>query len=331
MPQAKYITRFRDLVYVGNVRVSSTNYPSRVYYSDDPVAETIGWTNLLTKFISAGFDNGDEITGMAECLDKLLIFKHRSVWKYDESTLKEFSDRGCDSYRSIVKIGDVLHWFNRDGFWRWSGSTPELISERVKDFIDNIPAANLPNVVASIHNSFEYRAFLGDITVDGMVFNNTWFCWDTRREKSYIRCTNNIAKATCRFLKDGQVRQYFGDDDGYVYRFATKVDGIYSDNGTEIDSFFVTKAQDYDVPEDVKGVNNVTTFTKYAKGMKMMVETDGRGVYDESKTRMINKDIDKLQLTASGNTFKYKFAEKGIGKSWQFNGMIVDSAIQEKI
>ncbi|MBU2045131.1 MAG: hypothetical protein KJ712_00195, partial [Bacteroidetes bacterium] len=50
MPSAKYITRYRDKVFIGNCDISGTAYPYRVYYSSVPSAGAISWTTATDFF-----------------------------------------------------------------------------------------------------------------------------------------------------------------------------------------------------------------------------------------------------------------------------------------
>ena len=332
MAQGKYIVRYKDLLYVLHSYSGATLYPSRVYYSSAPTAGAITWTPS-TDFIEFGYDDGDEITGGVEALDRLIVFKHYSMWKYDESERKKIAEVGCDSYRSIVKIDQIPYWTNRYGAWRWRGGPPELISAKAQPFFDAVTQTTLGNQIGTIYNGFEYRVFIGTVTVEGYAYTNAWFCWDTRREKCYIRCTHDVAKSACTYIEDqdnvNKQRAYFGNDDGYVFKFADKVDKIYKDDDKEIDSFFVTKFLDHGVPEDVKFTNHMTVFSKYAAGMKVAVDVDYKKQYSEDN-KAINHNIQNLDISASGNLHKYKFYQKGSGKSFEFNGFVIQTDIKEE-
>lgn len=329
MPRAKYIVRYRDLLYVLHAQTGGSIYPSRAYYCDEPSAGAIGWTGIATRFVEFGYDDGDQITGGAEALDRLIVFKERSMWKYDESERKKIADVGCDSYRSIKKVGNVLYWFNRHGFWRWRGAQPELISAKAQNYIDAINQTALNDVVAVEYNGFEYRGFIGDVTVDGYTYNNAWFCWDTRKETCYIRCTFNKVKAASKFKVASKERAYFSDDDGYVYRFNTKVDGIYADNGNEIDSFFITQAYDHGVPEDTKHTNHMTVFSKHGEGLKCAVDINKNNSFDNTNIVQFDKNIGHADMAASGNRYRYKFYEKSDAKSWEFEGFAIATDVKE--
>jgi hypothetical protein len=331
MPQGKYIIRYRDLLYVLHAKTGGVVYPSRAYFSDEPTAETIGWTGIATRFVTFGYDDGDEITGGIEAFDRLIAFKHRSMWSYDESQVKKLYNIGCDSHRSIVEDANgIIYWYNKKGFWRSGGGAPELISERAKEFTAAMDQANPENVVGAIYDENEYRAFMGDITLGEDIYNNAWFCWNIDREQAYIRCTYDEVKSVCLFEESdtGKVRTYFGDDDGYVLKFAHKVDKVYADNGNDIDSFFVTKALDHGFPEDRKDTNEMTTFTKNFAGMNFQVEHDNSGVFSENR-KQIQKEIDTNNLSGTANRFRYRFAEKGRGKSWEFEGFVIKTELDE--
>lgn len=330
MPQGKFVVRYKDLLYVLYAKTGGVVYPSRAYYSDEPTAGAIGWTATATNFIAFGYDDGDEITGATEALDRLIVFKSRSMWKYDELERKKIADTGCDSYRSIIKIDDVLYWFNRYGFWRWTGAAPELISAKIQPYIDAIDQANLDEVVASTYNGFEYRAFIGDVTVDGIIYNNAWFCWDTRREINYIRCTYNEVKSVANFKIDDKRRTYFGDNNGYVYKFAHKIDKIYADDGNEIDAFFITRNLDHGVPDETKFSNHITSFTKYAQGMKCVANINNSDTFDKVVALNMTNNISYSDFTASGNRFKYKFYEKSKDKSFEFEGFSLATELKSK-
>jgi hypothetical protein len=326
MAGGKYITSYRDLLYVGNAYLDAKAYPSRVYFSKTPVnLELPAWS--ATDFIEVGYKDGDNITGLADALDRLVIFKNWSMWKYDESNLTKIDDVGCSSYRSIAKINQTLYWFNRDGFWRWTGAQPELISARAQDFIDAIPQTSIGNVVGGVYNSFEYRAYIGTVTVNGTIYTNAWFCFNTRTEKCYIRCTYDPAYSVSEYIETdtGMKRLYFGNGDGYVMKFATEIDKTYSDNGNPIDSFFTTKYLDYGYPEQNKFASHITFFTDCNNGMRVFIGVDGtEKLFNNDESQALLETIDERDIVATGKRFKFKFAENGTTQSWIFNGMICE-------
>lgn len=328
MPSGKYIARYRDLIYVANARVSSVNYPNRIYFCNEPISMAITWT-VATEFIDVGYDDGDEITGVLEAYDRLIIFKRNSIWKYDEAELVKIDDVGCDSYKSIAKVNGTLYWFNRYGFWRWNGGLPELISAKIQDYIEAKSESTLSSVVASVYRGFEYRAFLGTLTVNGTTYANSWFCWDTRTENCYIRCTYDSAYSACEYIESSSKRMYFGNNNGYVMKFANKVDSVYGDNGHEIDSFFSTRFIDNGVPEYKKQATKITIFMENPQGMKIFTSnSDGDFTGRDYQTQ--NSPVKEIETIIDQKRYKYKFAENGLNKSWIFNGFIIESDLIEE-
>lgn len=332
MPQGKYIVRYRDLLYVLNAYSGSTAYPSRAYYNDEITTGAITWTPA-TKFVVFGYDDGDEITGGIDAFDRLLVFKHYTMFKYDESQVIEIPGIGCDSFRSIKKIGAVPYWYNRKGFYRYNGGdAPQLISRKVQPFIDAMDQNNPQNVIAGEYE-FEYRAYLGDsLTVEGITYTNVWYCFNTLTEKCYIRCTYNKGKSCSSFVNTGKKRLYFGDDDGCVYLFNTKIDNVYADAyystdvpGQEIDSFFITRNIDYSYPELLKQTNQITVFSKNCQGMKVAIDVDDSDKFQEKGTQVLKRNIDILNVNTEGYRYKFKFYEKSKNKSWELEGFCLNT------
>jgi len=328
MPTGKYIVRYRDLLYVLNAYEDSTTRPSRGYFCSTPTDGAITWTPT-TDFVEFGYDNGDEITGGVEAFDKLIVFKHYSMWKYDEDERKQIADIGCDSYRSIAKINGVPYWFSRQGIWRWGGSRPQLISNKVKYFIDAIDQSTLGEQIGIQHGD-EYRVFIGSVTVKGVAYDNTWLCFDTQKEKWYIRCTYDEVKSACIFEQSDKTRAYFGDDNGWVFKFATKVDEVYSDNSNDIDSFFITNNLDFKVPSIIKYSNHMTVFTNNPQGMIMSVDVDNKDEFNQGRKTILKNNVEELDIMGGGYRYRFKFAEKSSNQSWTFEGFVINTDAKEE-
>jgi len=338
MPQGKYVITYRDLLYVLHSKTGGTVYPSRGYYCDEPLSGAIGWTNLDTRYVEFGYSDGDEITGCCVAFDRLLVFKENSIWSYDEVERKQIADIGCHSFKSIQVVNGIPYWFNRRGYYRLTqlGATPELVSEKARLFTDSILVANHDRVFAGIYENDEYRSHMGHITVDGYTYRNAWWCFNTLTGHDYIRCSywaetsyEDELHSACTYTESGKKRLYFGNQNGYVFKFATVVDEVYTDDTYPIDSFFITKALDHGIPEMEKFSNHATFFTKYATGMKVAVEKDNSGVYSDDNVPIINGTIVEADLNANAKRFRYKFYEQGSSKSWYFEGMTLQTNLEE--
>ena len=85
MPQAKYIKRYRNRLYVANCKISAALYPYRVYFASVALGGgSLTWT-VATDFIEV--DYSEQITGIGENWDRLVIFTEYSAYLYDQSSV----------------------------------------------------------------------------------------------------------------------------------------------------------------------------------------------------------------------------------------------------
>jgi hypothetical protein len=246
------------------------------------------------------------------------------MWKYDESSVIKIADIGCDSYKSIVNVNGIPYWFNRQGIYRWGGSLPQLVSGKVQLFIDAIDQTKLDEVLA-VNHDFEYRVFIGDVTVEETSYVNCWLCFDARKEKWYVRCTSHIPKSASTWIIMGRKRAFWGTSLGYVMGFGVKSDQIYSDDGEEIDSFFVTSNYAFGDPSVNKFNTNVIMFSRNSQGLKVAVDADNRNEFQLANVQFDKKYNASFNILTNVNRYRFKIFEKSSNKSWEFEGMIIES------
>lgn len=334
MPSGKFIVRYRDLIYVLNARIGSTNYKSRAYYCTNPVNLSLDtpWWDVATDFIEFGQDDWDEITGWADCADRLVVFTRNSMWTYDESNKKKLADVWCDSYKSIKVINWVLYWANRYGMWRWDWAVPQLISGKVQPFFDAIVQSNLNKMVWVIH-WFEYRLFVWNITLDWITYTNAWIVFDVRREKFYIRCTYHTCLSAARFIESSKERIYFWSDTGYVYKKATynESTAINSDDWNEIDWFFHTNQLDFWSAQIVKVSPATYIFTKNAAWMKYIIDWNNGWEFDIYRDQIQTNKVFVRDVSVSWYRFTFKFYWKDSNDPFEFEGFICEVLWLENI
>jgi hypothetical protein len=165
MPQAKYIIRYRDRLYLGNCYYNGSFQPFRVYYSDVPTGETINW-NPDENFFDVDFS--EEITGLGENWDRLIIFTEYSAYMYNQDEKKKVWDIGCASHRTIKSFGPYLVWADMNNVWLSTGGHPQAIGGRVIDFIRY---SDMRKAFAEIVDE-EYHLYIGEAIVNGVVYSN---------------------------------------------------------------------------------------------------------------------------------------------------------------
>src|SRR3990167_1050690 len=133
MPNAKYIKRYRDRLYIANTDISGTATPYRVYYSSAPSGTTITW-DTTNNFIDV--DYSEALMGIGENWDRIFFFTEYSTYMYDQNQIKKVWDIGTTNHRTIRNAGIYMIWANNDGVWISKRlSEPQNIADPIKDFI----------------------------------------------------------------------------------------------------------------------------------------------------------------------------------------------------
>lgn len=329
MPYWKYIVEFQDLLYVLNTSIWWIKYPSHAYYCNDPIDGAITWNNTLN-FLEFGQQDWEEITWWAKSNDRLVVFKSNSMWTWDESNKRRIASIWCDSHESIKEVNWILYWFNRNGIWRWDGAIPQLISWKVQPFIEAIDQTQLNRTIAVI-NWYEYRLFIGNVSVRWITYTNCWIVFDVRREKFYIRCTANPALSATEYIEAWKKRSYFWSDTGYVYKFSQYIDSINSDDWAEIDHFFITNTIDFWDPAVVKLIWETHFYTLNSNWLKYVIDADKSWEFNEWVPGQISwwnvySDI----VWASWHRFTFKFFWKDSWTPMEFEWMVLDVNVKEE-
>lgn len=322
MPQGKFIAQYRDLLYVLNTKIWSDVYPSRAYYNDDPVWWAITWTNT-TNFLSFGQNDWDYITCWIEASDKLVVFKQRSMWTWNEENVKRVSDAWCESPRSLQVINGVLYWLNRDWIWRWDWALPQLISWKVQGLLEQMDMSKLSEVI-SIKNWLEYRVYIWDINYRWNVFSNCWIVFDARREKFRIRCTSHKPYSSCSHTVNWVNHSYFWTAWWYVEKFAKPYENQNSDDWYEIDYMFETNLLDFWAPDIKKFSPRMTVFSKNPNGMKYVVDADNQDSYREDWGQIIDANVFSADLGSEAYRYRVKFYGKDSWTPFEFEWITVE-------
>lgn len=226
MPQAKYIKRYRDRLYIANCYYSGSAYPFRVYFSSVPAAGAITWTPA-SDFLDVDF--AEQLTGLGSHWDRLVAFTESSAYFYDQSQWKKVWDTGCTAHRTIHNSGPYMFWGNYDGVWMSTGGQPQNIGQPILKFIY---AGNPRNFFSTIVDE-EYRTYIGTVTVDGDTYSNCEIIYNIPTQTWRIRENYHTLTTYARFVDaSGIPRVHFGATDGNVYQKSKYHDStVYSADG----------------------------------------------------------------------------------------------------
>jgi len=204
-PNGTCIASFKERVYIAS--------GTTLYFSE--VANPENWP--VSNKINVGLNDGDEITGLKPYFNSLLIFKRNSIWQFDvDEENQPLSLRpltygiGVDSWRTIWIVNGILHFAGRKGIFQFAGRTPEKISYRIEDLLENV--AN-PQDWVGWEDGDVYHLWIGN--ADGR--ENVVLMYDTVLDYFAYDDPLDVKSAALFINKDGVMRQYFGDSQGNVW------------------------------------------------------------------------------------------------------------------
>jgi len=233
MPGAKYIKRYRDRLYIANCDITGTAYPYRVFFSSIPTAGSITWT-VASDFIDV--DYSEEVTGLGEAWDKLVIFTEFSAYMYDQSQKKKVWDVG-GYHKTIHNHGSNMYFANGDGVWVSSGGQPQNISGPIIDFIRVATPSDFKGAIVDE----EYHLYLGaSLKVNGVTYSNVVATFNIPNKTWRWREMADTPNVLAKYTASGTSHLWFGDTDGNVFKKGKYTDGtlLSSDNTAAINANF---------------------------------------------------------------------------------------------
>jgi len=267
--------------------------PNRLYISDNTTnpgdftnaagtlstsGEVPGATSFLgtnAQFIDVNPGDGDKITGLAKYQGVVIIFKERSIYQLQFSTatsptpvVTQISQAtGAVSHKSIDNVENDVFYLSRKGYYVL-GNEPNYLntirsnelSNRVNPIIQTINPAQAMNA-ASIFSEFK---FYSSFATGGNDYNNQTLIYD-RRYLAWSKVDYMTANAWTEFIDtSGNRHLYFADDNSAeVYEV---IEGNYSNNGTAIDSYWISKSFDANQFDEYKRWLDVTILFRQISG-----------------------------------------------------------------
>lgn len=328
MPNAKYIKRYRDRLYIGNCDITGTPYPYRVYYSSVPSAGSITWT-VASDFLD--IDYSEEVKGLGENWDLLVIFTEYSAYLYNQTEFKKTWDVGCSNHRTIKNSGAYMIWANRDGVWISTGGRPQNVAGRIIDFIRY---ANMTNSFAEVVDE-EYHLYLGSVVVDGITYSKCAAILNiptmTWRIHEYYGTSTIFGK----YYSAGQDYLFMGMSSGEVFRLGKYTDTtlLTADDTTPIHSWFQTGLLSLEAPEQCKEIDKIIAYSDRAQTLELRCRVVDQNVQTLSRfTPMgqLRKYINEFQVKSDGGNFlQIEGSENGSNPYWSLFGLSVDFGLEK--
>jgi len=216
------------------------DYRNQVHFTNKGSAEEMAYDNI----VQVKGKDSDEIMGIRAYMDSLYVLKHKKPFRIDKVGESSYQmtelpfKTGTDCPASVCVVGGFLMWYSKRGLEIFKEK--ELVDPPISDLIPiTIESINQDAVGKSFGNELEKRnEYWLSVPVGSSTEPNKIVVFDYIRAKltpfefaKGLTCMHNIRSGTA------ELQFITGSSDGNLFI----QDSGYTDNGTPIESNFMTK------------------------------------------------------------------------------------------
>lgn len=264
-PIAKYIISHKDKLVMGNIQ----GYPSRITWSGGGFnVDRFNW-RFGGGYIDIDKDAGDEVKGLIEFQDQIIVFKERSIWAVTLAlsgdivvpTVKMIMRGvGCVSHRTVRYVENDVFFLSRRGVYTL-GNEPNFlnvlrtneVSARIRPLFETLTASQL-ELASAAYSGSKYRLAFPSTTANK---NTKEVIYDRERLAWMGPNTFAATPGVYEVYYDGSNREnlIWGDADD---NFVTDFSNAYSnDKGVKIQTILLTKKTAFNNPFRFKQMKNL--------------------------------------------------------------------------
>jgi len=331
---AKHLEAYKGRLYLGNVKIGTKTYPSRIVFSEVS-KDSFPDNNYFD-------DMGEGITALKEYSGALFVFTQNKVAAWDEYSLTMLNVNGGTTNKETVQVTESrLLWYNRGGVYMYAGGTEAtLISRPVLEWLSGVTSAE--SVTGGLDTKGRYCLYLGDITYSGTSYSDVVLrydvllnAWDVLVNRPYKYWTRNKAA--------GVYEVYTTNPDGQE---VWQIDTGYALNGSAQGSVYQTpklfgaaeNVDDIKTAYEVQVVYKPTNVTDY---LTAQYRIGGTGTWSniENTTSNVNlSGTDEIKVQslnipskAAGKFIELKLSHSASGSGYELYGvnLIYDVEAQE--
>lgn len=296
-PLGDVAIEWNDKVYVAGVTANK----NRLYYSSVPSAGVITWAGA--EFIDIEpEDGGGRITALAKIPGYLLIFKARSLKRWNGSSTfpDDLYSVGTPSMEGVCECRGIAYFFanNGKGIYATNGGYPVKISKPVDDIIALIPASYYSSV-SSHSDGDSVRFSIGDITYDGIVYSNCVLKYNVDTQNWALMSYATEPQMWTTYIASGATYTIFGDDDGEIIL----IDSGTTDGGTELE--FTYQTHELEFADTIQNITELIVHTKNADSAVVMARVDGG---DWAEIGTIANDNQLINCNLRGTKFEFRIS-----------------------
>lgn len=345
LSKAKYLSEYDNRLFLANVTVSSADYPSRLYYSE--LFDKDVWD--ANQYITAGFNDGDVITGVVNLGGYLYVFKTKSIYKVKNTgdsaipytVEKTNATDGCISPDSLQIISNGLVIFlSQQGIAVFDGNTTEIISYKIKPTIDDLAGTNLIESSSCVYKTLnQYWLSVSDGDSGDRII-----IWDYYHNAFLLHSGIHARSFSTIIDSSENERLYFGDYIGYVYRADTGTDDYPGKTITAINAYYTTKHYDFDYLFMTKVPRYIVVIFQYSNTpsvLNISYAYDLQTTDHTTETFTLQNpvtaiwdislwDVDlipgsgasyyRVDLQSQGITMRFKFSNNALGQTFSIYG-----------
>jgi hypothetical protein len=305
-----------------------TAAPDILYYSSiaNPDARTISWTDDGTDS-GAGYipieqeDGGGAITALEKVPGYLLIFKERSLKRWDGNSTypDDLINVGVASQEAVCRGRGMVFIANQQGVWVTNGGYPQRISKAIQDMWDVIPAANIDDIATFCDENYVY-AYVGDLTVDGNTLNNVCFKYNIDSQTWDVYSYYNEFTCFTWYIDSSKKVIVGGDKNGQ----ALKLNSGNTDYHSTVQPITYTiETQDLDFGSRgrIKEITELLTYTQNIRTGSILYRANSLEDKAWKSIRNITQDVEQIDnFKARGNWFNFKVTGASDSGSVKFQG-----------
>ncbi len=309
MPKGTVVIEWKDRVYTAGVSTS----PSILYYSGiaDPSARTVSWTVSNGQIEIEQEDGGGAITALEKVPGYLLIFKERSMKRWDGSSTypEDLINIGAPTQEAVCRGRGMVFITNEQGVWATNGGYPQRISKPIQDLWDAIPAANISSIATYCDENYVY-VYVGDITLGDNSYTNICFkynidnqTWDIYSYYGDFTCFTWYISSSAKVIvggdKNGQAIQL---NTGYTDYHSTVQPITYSLESQD------TEFGNISTRGRLKELSVMNVFTENCRTGEVMIRENSNRDKDWKSIGNITDDVQNLEFRSKANWFNFKIS-----------------------
>ena len=304
MPKGTMVREWQDKIFTAGV----SGNPDRIYFTSSLTAGVVSWTSGNGYIDIEPEEGAGGITALNKVPGYLLIFKERSLKRWDGSSTypESLVTIGTPSQEAVVQTKQSCFYFNKLGVYETTGGYPRKISRRIQEIIEGIPSSYYSSVSGWGDGERVYFS-IGDITWRDMAISNVVIMYSIDSQVWAVLTFPTEIKRWSNFVSsDGDEIIMAGDDDGNVW----KVFNV--DAQADIDWMIQYQPQEFGSRGRTKKMAKIVPFTEYVRSGRVTVMADGKGNFEPlGKNPTIQKEVQEIVGDVSGRYFDIRIQGKG--------------------